>query len=282
MSDIDRQLLKVSDLLEQLRDLVDERARLILTLNLTPSLDDNSELLAVLGKIKTALEYVSLDLLAAPGHKSSPQFSECCSAYATLLAGLAEDPYIDTSEYHFAKPIERKKSVHFHDTPNASEAMGNHLMGTTTYKPYYDDPESADTVGYRDEDAESFLETANPVAPSSRAYLDSERDSVVGQPDVQQQYAAHQQQMLEQDESLDHLSRLIHTQHHMGVRIGEEIDQHMILLDDLELAVDRLVQRVRRATQGVADFRRRVRENGSMVTIVVLTVILILLLVVLN
>lgn len=54
------------------------------------------------------------------------------------------------------------------------------------------------------------------------------------------------------------------------------------MLNDLELGVERSQFMLNNATNKLKSFRQKCRENGSLVTIVVLTVILILLLVVLN
>lgn len=118
-------------------------------------------------------------------------------------------------------------------------------------------------------------------------YRDDENDtsSIASSFDLQsnqQIFAQHQQQLLEQDDNLDILHLSVRRQHQMGLGINDEVDEHIILLNDLEQGIDTAHARLNRATNRLKSFQKLCKENGSLVTIVVLTIILIVLLVVLN
>lgn len=262
---IKTQQARIRSHLDQLSGLLEERSRLISVLKLTPSQSDNLDLINLLAKIQTELKYQRQDIAGAFASEFAADFADVVDTYGDLLSGLAQDPYIETHEYVFSDKIPEepaepanKKSVRFkdydaNDQNDDTEHIRNQLMGTVgNVRPYRDDPE---------EDRNSLLsvDTTN-----------------------QELFAQHQQQLLEQDQSLDRLHDLVRVQHSMGTSINDELDDHLILLNDLERGVDGSGSRLRRASNNIRDFRRKVQENGSLVTIIVLTVILILLLVVLN
>lgn len=259
--EIRTQLARVRLHLEQLSDLLEERTRLTDILDLTPSQADNIDLINLLSKIRSNLRYLQLDISASYNSELAEEFSDVVDEYSNHIALLQHDAYIDANEYGFTKKVDTheehevntKKSVRFEDDEHNDDDnthLRNQLMGTAAnFKPYRDD----------DEATLLSIDTTN-----------------------QELFALHQQQLLVQDQSLDNLHSLIRVQHSMGLDINGELDEHLILLNDLERGVDDSSSRLRRATTGIKEFRRRVKENGSLVTIVVLTIILITLLVVLN
>lgn len=257
--EIQKQLNNLSSDLEQLADNLEDRKRL-LTLNLTPSQADNLEIVETLTRIKRAFSYLSGDIKGENIKKFGPEYSTHMSLYNDLLTDLEQDAYIEVREYEFSKPLlleePTKKSVRFKDFDAESDdnsQMRNELMGTASknFKPYTD--------------------------------YEPDRNSLLSVDTTNQElFAQHQQQMLSQDENLDQLHRSIATQHSMGMGISQELDEHLVILGDLERGADLSLSRVRRATNGVNEFRRKVAENGSLTTIIVLTVILILLITVLN
>lgn len=97
-----------------------------------------------------------------------------------------------------------------------------------------------------------------------------------------QMFAQHQQTMMRQDQDLDTLHQLISRQFSMGQDINQELDDQLIILNDLEQGVDQSLSRLDLANRRIRTFRNLMRENGSLVTICTLSIILILLLVVLN
>lgn len=87
---------------------------------------------------------------------------------------------------------------------------------------------------------------------------------------------------MRQDQDLDTLHQLISRQFSMGQDINQELDDQLIILNDLEQGVDQSLSRLDLANRRIRTFRNLMRENGSLVTICTLSIILILLLVVLN
>ena len=65
--------------------------------------------------------------------------------------------------------------------------------------------------------------------------------------------------MREQDEELEELSRVVTSTKHIGLAVGEELDLHARLLDDLETDVERSGSMLRRAHA----LARRVYENSG-------------------
>lgn len=273
---IKARLASASAFLDQLASVLDERSRLVRLLNLTPSQADNLDLINLLSSIHSSLDYLHQDIQAAHLESFAPQFNAAVDTYSSYLLSLAEDPYIDTHEYLYTSKIvpakdEPKKSVRFKDyddsDPQHSEdTMRAQLMGTSaTFKPYKDDP-----VGDGNENGDSSSSAAD-----TQSLLSVDTSN-------QELFAQNQQQLLAQDRNLDVLFDSVLAQRSMGHSINSELGDHVILLNDLEQGVDSSTSRLGRATSSLQSYRRKVQENGSLVTIIVLTVILVLLLVVLN
>ncbi|RPB07797.1 hypothetical protein P167DRAFT_578946 [Morchella conica CCBAS932] len=93
----------------------------------------------------------------------------------------------------------------------------------------------------------------------------------------------HQRVLEEQDEDLDRLSASIRNQRELSIQIGDELEGHVQLLDGVDELVERHTERLggaRRRLGGVVE--RGVKENGSLVVIVVLIVVLVVLIAVLK
>lgn len=263
--DLRIRLSKISSYLEELSDLLEERQRLISVLRLTPSNDDNLLFISLLSSIKSGLKFVHQDISSGLFEDEVQRYEQLVESYKASLQSLEADPYINVEEYFFTEKLPQpdestaKKSVRFkdhEDSFNDTDQMRSQLMGTSNnFKPYTDD----------NTDAQSDTHTLLSIDTTN-----------------QELFAQHQQQLLEQDQNLDALHSSVRTQHTMGLTINDELDEHLIILNDLERGVDGSYSGLRRATRGINDFRRKARENGSLTTIIVLTVILILLLVVLN
>lgn len=266
---------------------IEERDRLIGVLKLTPSANDNVDLINHLNKTLKLLAYIHSDLddyhdsNGASGSLDElvTRFNGTVSSYNSIIYSdnLINDPYINISEYKFTQPVldfsysatetqpGRKtdahsvKSVRFKDEVDSDEEHSewrNQLMGTAgKFRPYRDEAEDPEA----DTNSLSSANTSN-----------------------QQMFAEHQQQLLAQDQSLDELHRSINIQRSMGLTINDELDDHLIILSDLERGVEYSADRLQHASRNLRKFSVKVKENGSLVTIVILTVILILLLVVLN
>jgi syntaxin 8 len=143
-------------------------------------------------------------------------------------------------------PTSRKpKTVRFSDTPSSPSAE---LFG-----PYRDDP--SDSAGYQDE-AQGM--------------------------NNQQIHQYHAQILEQQDEQLDRLGESIGRQRELSMQIGDELDSHVAMLDEVEAVTDRHQSRLDRASRMLGKVARGAGENKQMTTIVVLIIILVLLIAILK
>ncbi|KAG7192160.1 uncharacterized protein KQ657_002525 [Scheffersomyces spartinae] len=263
IQDIKTTLTKLGVYVDQLENDIEERDRLVHVLLLSPSSNDNNDMINLMINLEKYFTYLQDDLLRKRNIRDESilqEFKSLVKRYEQALEYFITDATIDISEYKFVskelsltKPeaIETSiiepssKSVRFQDEVEYQESRSD-LMGTRTFNNVYSD-------------SESFDNTNN-----------------------QQLFAQHQQALLQQDEDLDILHESVRRQHSMGVVINEELDDHLIILNDLERGVDQSQLRLGSAGNRLRSFRQKCKENGSMITIVVLTIILVLLLVVLN
>lgn len=254
--------------LKELESLLEERNN-IYDLDLTPSKNDNFELISLLLKTVKYFKFVTKDIdddiNSDEKENIGSELEELVLKYNSIYNELSEDSNLDVSEfkYSFTRSVTTTttmsknvdipfnnvhKSVRFKDTPDDNDA--SELMGTRhEFKPYKDDPD----------EQESSEELSN-----------------------HQMFAQHQQTMMRQDQDLDTLHQLISRQFSMGQDINQELDDQLIILNDLEQGVDQSLSRLDLANRRIRTFRNLMRENGSLVTICTLSIILILLLVVLN
>ncbi|RCK59007.1 Syntaxin-8 [Candida viswanathii] len=255
--------------LEELGNLLEERTNLN-DLDLTPSKNDNFELISLILKTIQYFKFVDKDITNLTDFQEKEhlgsEFETLVEQYNEIYSQLSEDSNLDISEYKYTytrststatattgdTPANNNvhKSVRFKDTPDDNDA--SELMGTRhAFKPYKDDPDEE--------------ESSSPEDVSNH-----------------QMFAQHQQTMMRQDQDLDTLHLLISRQYMMGQDINHELDDQLIILNDLELGVDQSLSRMDLANRRIRTFRNLMRENGSLVTICTLSIILILLLVVLN
>lgn len=146
------------------------------------------------------------------------------------------------------------KTVRFTDTDTSEEREPHHtdaLFGSSGR--YRDDP--SDSAGYRDQ----------------AASLDN-----------QQLHAYHSQILEDQDEQLDRLGESIGRQRELSMQIGDELDSHVAMLDEVEGLTDRHISRLDRARKTLGKVSRAAGENKQMTAIVVLIIILVLLIAILK
>ncbi len=136
--------------------------------------------------------------------------------------------------------------MRFSDTP---ASPSEELFGR-----YRDDP-STESAGYRDQ-AEDMSN--------------------------QQVHEYHSQILEEQDEQLDRLGDSIGRQREISMQIGDELDSHVAMLDDVDGVVDRHQGRLDRARRVLGKVAKGAGENKQMTAIVVLIIILLLLIAILK
>jgi hypothetical protein len=84
--------------------------------------------------------------------------------------------------------------------------------------------------------------------------------------DNQQVLQLHQSVMEEQDESLDRLSASIRNQRELSIQIGDELDSHVRLLDDVDELVDRHQTRLDSAKRRLNSVARTAKDHGTFLT----------------
>ncbi|KAI0137159.1 hypothetical protein BJ170DRAFT_45695 [Xylariales sp. AK1849] len=150
------------------------------------------------------------------------------------------------------------KTVRFSDNPSASSSSARdadleaQLFGSR----YRDDPNN-DSAGYRDDIENQGMNN-------------------------QQIHTYHQQVLDQQDAQLDALGESISRQRELSMQIGDELDDQVAMLDDVDGAVDRHQGRIDRARRQVGRITRTAGDNKQMVAIIVLIIILVLLIVILK
>ncbi|PVH75044.1 snare-domain-containing protein [Cadophora sp. DSE1049] len=138
------------------------------------------------------------------------------------------------------------KSVRFSDAPSIQDEddARNALF------PYRDDPTSG---------------------PPDQSHLDN-----------QQIHAYHSQVLAEQDEALDRLGESIGRQRELSIQIGDELDEHVEMLDDVDRRVDRHQTSLDKARKNLGTVARKAKDNMQLTIIVILIIVLVLLIIILK
>ncbi|EQL01959.1 hypothetical protein G6O67_005718 [Ophiocordyceps sinensis] len=182
------------------------------------------------------------DGLTAQYHGFSNPTSEATLNYANSDA-LTDDFAHAAS----TSPVTHKpKTVRFTDTPSSPSDQ--------LFKPYSDNP-NHDSAAYCDQSAELTN---------------------------QQLHEYHSQILNNQDEQLDRLGESIGRQRELSMQIGDELDSHVAMLDEVETVTDRHQGRLDRAKNTLRRVARDAGENKQMTAIVVLIIILVLLIAILK
>ncbi|KAI0075615.1 hypothetical protein K474DRAFT_1685244 [Panus rudis PR-1116 ss-1] len=125
------------------------------------------------------------------------------------------------------------------------EAETAGILRGRPFAPYTDDPES----GYNSSSSEHLLQT-------QRHIID------------------------EQDVQLDRLSHSINRQRDLSLQIGEELDVHTGLLEELDTELDRTGGRLSGARRRLDRVAKGAKENGSTVMIALLILVLLILIII--
>jgi syntaxin 8 len=144
------------------------------------------------------------------------------------------------------------KTVRFSDSPS-SPAENPDLEAQLFGGRYRDNPD--DSMGYQDEA--------------------SEMNNV-------QIHEYHRRILDQQDEQLDRLGASIARQRELSMQIGDELDDHVAMLDDVDVAVERHQGRLDRAKRQVNRMTRAAGESKQMIAIIVLIIVLVLLIAILK
>lgn len=140
------------------------------------------------------------------------------------------------------------KSVRFHDDPRAS-TPDNDAANRAALFPYRDEPEG----------------------PPDQGQLDN-----------QQIHEYHKNVLREQDEQLDRLGDSIGRQRELSIQIGDELDDHIQMLDEVEHHADRQLSTLEGARKRLGTIGRKAKENTQLTIILILICILVLLIIILK
>ncbi|RLV90080.1 hypothetical protein JA1_004809 [Spathaspora sp. JA1] len=240
---------KVGICLQQLESMIEERET-IFQMKLTPSSNDTFELINLLQKITQYFKYLQQDLnRSVSGNREtvdqlSASFSSYVVEYSDLYDRLSQDTTIDIQEYKFKRT----------NTATVGATTNSATTSTPTKTVRFQDQE--------EEHADNLVELMGTRA--FQPYSDQESNSSIDQVDNRQMFAQHQQTLMRQDQDLDQLHSSIKIQHSMGLNINQELDDHIILLNDLESGVDNSQARLTRAGNRLNNFTHKARENGSL------------------
>ncbi|KAK4494685.1 hypothetical protein PRZ48_014041 [Zasmidium cellare] len=263
MSTSPRQLLLLAD---HLKLSLLERQRAI-SLNLEPNKQD-SHILRSLSNLQEGIEQLEAqqtDLGEAEDDNSDlaklrRQYQELYSQFhgAAPTSPDVQKPNNPALSTDFAaaqsRPARhqaaRNKSVRFRDNPddNDPEAQANRAALFADQERYRDEPEAPDQTNM----------------------------------DNQQIHTYHKQVLQDQDEQLDTLSQSIGRQRMLGIQMGNELDEHNELLDDVERGVDRHSNTLTGAQKRLGHIARKSKENWNWITITILIIVLVLLIIILK
>ncbi|KAL8771598.1 MAG: hypothetical protein Q9209_003041 [Squamulea sp. 1 TL-2023] len=135
-------------------------------------------------------------------------------------------------------------------------------------------------------DSPSISAQDDPIEAANRAALLPYRDEPEPPDqrhlDNQQIHEYHRNVMQQQDEQLDRLGDSIGRQRELSMQIGDELDEHVQMLDEVEGHVDRQQGKLDGARKRLGNFARKARDNKQLTIILILIMILIILILILK
>ncbi|SMN21483.1 similar to Saccharomyces cerevisiae YAL014C SYN8 Endosomal SNARE related to mammalian syntaxin 8 [Maudiozyma saulgeensis] len=274
-------VLKLTYETEKLADIVEERNRLIQTVRISPSANDNEKLIQQVQKtyrlVNSLYDQCQKHALSQSDIES---IRDCMVTYRRSINDV-EEPSFDIRQYFFDKefvdaPIVNSnvsgteetgiqsrevKKVRFSDNAQENKPVSPEIQASDMhFKPYFDDNEE---------------DTLSTSASSNGNGIDADVSN-------RELFIEQQQRLMTQDADIDTLATSVQRAHGISLDIHHEVeDQNVGLLTDLENMVDTSDRNLQRAKRRLEVFQRTARENGPCTTIILLIIILILLLVLL-
>ncbi|EDO15949.1 hypothetical protein Kpol_1044p8 [Vanderwaltozyma polyspora DSM 70294] len=251
--------LQLSYNLDKLKDIIDERTRLIDVLKLTPSKNDTTALKRQCSSV--------LDVLN--DQTASDITQDQIDLYNKLIESIPDKENVDLSLYRFEA------------TPNDSmELLGSNESSrtTTSKKVRFNDDE---LVSYNSKEEVFKPYSDEPEQDKSHEWTTS-GDNVVPLVSNKDLFIQQQQQLMQQDSHIEQLSSSVQRTHDMSLDINNEIEeQNEQVLHDLEDLIDNNSRHLNRAQRRLEIFNKAARENGPCFIIVILILILLFLLIIL-
>ncbi|KAI1815759.1 v-SNARE [Poronia punctata] len=206
------------------------------------------------------------------------------------LPGLKKQYGDLTSQFHgFSSPTTADTLTHANDPtldqdfehatqkPAASTSSLRPKSGRTVSKTV----RFSDSTGAANTDVEAQLFGSryrdNPDDGGGMGYSDE-----AGEMNNVQIHEYHRRILDQQDEQLDRLGASIARQRELSMQIGDELDDHVAMLDEVDVAVDRHQGRLDRAKRQVNRISRAAGESKQMIAIIALIIILVLLIAILK
>lgn len=250
--------LKLSYELDKLKDLVEERRRLVDVLMLTPSNGDTVQLKKQINRILAIFHDSDLN-------------RGLITEYNLIIDDIPDSNNFDTSIYYFKIPSRNVfTSVNIVPTQDEIGVLPKKVRFNDNDLVSYNTPQ--DAIGIVEQEFKPYQDELTKDQNNTSASLISNKELFIQQ----------QQELLNQDSHLDILSSSIKNTHYMSLDINREIeDQNDHVLQDLENLVDNNGRSLRRAQRRLEIFEKTAKENGPCFTIVILIIILLFLLVVL-
>ncbi|KAL8949644.1 MAG: hypothetical protein Q9222_004269 [Ikaeria aurantiellina] len=140
-------------------------------------------------------------------------------------------------------------------------------------------PNPSKSVRFTDSPSISAQDDAAAEAANRAAlfpYRDEPEAPDQSQLDNQQIHDYHQNVLREQDEQLDRLGDSIGRQRELSMQIGDELDDHVQMLEEVEGHVDRHQTTLDGARRSLGNVARKARDNKQLTIILVLIMILII------
>ena len=166
------------------------------------------------------------------------------SLFSNDLAHVRSSSPRTPSASAFKRPVQStnpSKSVRFTDNPNTEPDPERSIQPSALF-PYRDEPDEG---------------------PPDQNQLNN-----------QQIHEYHKTVLQDQDDQLDRLGDSIGRQRELSIQIGDELDDQVQILDDVEEHVDRHQSTLDRARKSLGDVARKSRDNKQMPIILVLIIIL--------
>jgi vacuolar-type H+-ATPase subunit I/STV1 len=111
-------------------------------------------------------------------------------------------------------------------------------------------------------------------------YADNEEPEAIKGMDSHQVLAYQEKVMEEQDKGLDVLSAALDRTKHLGLAISDELDEHKVLLDDLDRDVERTDHRIKKETRRIDKLLRSSKTPFALCIIFVLFCVIIALIII--
>ena len=140
------------------------------------------------------------------------------------------------------------KSVRFTDSPRIAVQDADEEANRAALFPYRDEPDAPDN----------------------------------SQLDNRQIHEYHKNVIQDQDEQLDRLGESIGRQRELSIQIGDELDDHIQMLGEVETHVDRHQGTLERANKSLGKFAKKARDNKQLTIILILIMVLVILIIILK